>query len=125
MSKQKFIEVVESLFQIHPVDAGAVEYFNKTVKSKKLNQKEIEKARVVKEAILKYLTINAGKMFDRTEIANALYNAGDFKEEYLINDKGTIAYNSITAFANQLVTSGSVKKQEIKEGKIKKVKYSI
>ena len=88
MSKQKFIEVVESLFQIHPVDAGAVEYFNKTVKSKKLNQKEIEKARVVKEAIVKYLTINAGKMFDRTEIANALYNAGDFKEEYLINDKG-------------------------------------
>lgn len=125
MSKTKFIEVVESLFEIHAVDAQAKEYFNKTIKAKKVNQKEVEKATVVKEAIVKYLTANSGKLLDRTEIANALYNAGEFPEEYLVNDKGTVAYNSITAFANQLVTSGAIKKQEVKEGKLKKVKYSI
>lgn len=124
MQKQKFIEVVESLFEIHPIDANAREYFDKYIKAKKVNKKELEKAEIVKEAITQYLTTNSGKWFDRTEIANALYNAGDFKEEYLVNEKGTIAYNSITAFANQLVTSGKIKKQEVKEGKIKKVKYS-
>jgi len=123
MSKQKFIEVVESLFEGKTIDAEALEYFNKTLKAKKVNKKEIEKATIVKDAIVKFLEANKGKFFDRTEIANALYNAGEFAEEYLVNDKGTVAYNSITAFANQLVTEGKIQKQEIKEGKFKKMKY--
>lgn len=123
MSKQKFIEVVESLFEGNTIDAEALEYFNKTVKAKKVNKKEQEKAIVVKEAIVKFLNTNKGTMFDRTQIADALYNAGEFAEEFLLNDKGTVAYNSITAFANQLVTEGKIQKQEIKEGKFKKMKY--
>lgn len=123
MSKAKFIEVVESLFEIHPIDTEAKEYFNKYVKAKKINKKEQEKAVIVKEAIVNFLTTNKGTLYDRGQIAEALYNAGDFKEEYLLNDKGTIAYNSITAFANQLVTEGKIQKQEIKEGKFKKMKY--
>lgn len=123
MSKQKFIEVVESLFEANTIDAEALEYFNKTVKAKKVNKKEQEKAIVVKEAIVKFLNTNKGTMFDRTQIADALYNAGEFAEEFLLNDKGTVAYNSITAFANQLVTEGKIQKQEIKEGKFKKMKY--
>lgn len=125
MSKQKFIEVVESLFEGNTIDAEALEYFNKTVKAKKVNKKEQEKAIVVKEAIVKFLNTNKGTMFDRTQIADALYNAGEFAEEFLLNDKGTVAYNSITAFANQLVTEGKIQKQEIKEGKFKKMKYAV
>ena len=41
-----------------------------------------------------------------------------------VNSKGTgVAYNSITAFANQLVADGLVEKYEVKVGKSKKVHY--
>ena len=124
MSKAKFIEVVESLFQVHPVDAEAVAYFEKTVKAKRVNTKDIEKAKVIKEAIEKILRKSLLAM-DRTEIANTLYDAAEFPEEYLVNDKGTIAYNSITAYANQLVTAGILSKQEVKNGKFKRIVYKV
>ncbi len=62
---------------------------------------------------------------DRTEIANTLYDAGEFPEEYLVNEKGTVAYNSISAYANQLVTAGTLVKQEVKVGKFKRIVYGI
>jgi hypothetical protein len=62
---------------------------------------------------------------DRTEIANIIYDAGEFPEEYLLNDKGTVAYNSITAYANQMVTAGILSKQEVKNGKFKRMVYAI
>jgi hypothetical protein len=124
MSKAKFIEVVESLFQVHPVDAEAVAYFEKTVKAKRVNAKDIEKAKVVKEAITALLE-KTGKNMDRTEIANTLYDAGEFPEDYLVNEKGTVAYNSISAYANQLVTAGTLVKQEVKVGKFKRIVYGI
>ena len=124
MSKAKFIEVVESLFQVHPVDAEAVAYFEKTVKAKRVNAKDVDKAKVVKEAITALLE-KTGKNMDRTEIANTLYDAGEFPEEYLVNEKGTVAYNSISAYANQLVTAGTLVKQEVKVGKFKRIVYGI
>ena len=125
MSKQLFIQTVENLFATNEIPAEAMDYFNKTVKSKKVNKKEVEKATVLKDAILKFLTDNQGKMFDRIEIGDALYNAGEFDEEFLLNEKGTVAYNSITAFANQLVDSKQITKDEIKVGKVKKIKYRV
>jgi hypothetical protein len=122
MSKAKFIEVVESLFQVHPVDLQAVEYFEKTVKAKRVNSKDVEKAKVIKDAILRLLA-TSGRAMDRTEIGNALYDGAEFPEDYLVNDKGTVAYNSITAYANQLVTEGLLQKSEIKAGKVKRIVY--
>lgn len=123
MSKAKFIEVVESLFQIHPVDAEVVAYFEKTIKAKRVNSKDVEKAQTIKKAILELLTKEA-KPMDRTQIGNAIYDAGEFNEEFLLNEKGEVAYNSITAYANQLVSEGSLKKDEVKSGKVKRVVYS-
>ena len=123
MSKAKFIEVVEGLFQIHPVDAEVVAYFEKTIKAKRVNSKDVEKAQTIKKAILELLTKEA-KPMDRTQIGNAIYDAGEFNEEFLLNEKGEVAYNSITAFANQLVNEGSLKKDEVKSGKVKRVVYS-
>lgn len=125
MSKQKFIEAIDKLFQVNEVEADVLEYFNSTVKVKKINKKEIEKSNIVKEAIYNYLVENKGKYFDRVEIGNELYNRAEFSEEYLVNEKGTVAYNSITAFANQLASDGKIQKEEIKIGKVKKVKYSL
>jgi hypothetical protein len=111
-NKQKFIQEV-SAFNLSP---EALAFFE-TLKA--------EKATVVKEAILDLLKAYDSQAFDRTEIGNELYNAGEFPEEYLLNDKGTIAYNSITAFANQLVAEGQLKKIEVRVGKTKKVKYQF
>lgn len=123
MSKAKFIEVVEGLFQIHPVDVEVVAYFEKTIKAKRVNSKDVEKAQTIKKAILELLTKEA-KPMDRTQIGNAIYDAGEFNEEFLLNEKGEVAYNSITAYANQLVSEGSLKKDEVKSGKVKRVVYS-
>lgn len=124
-NKQVFVKEVEAMVLAGNLSAEAVEYFNKTVKAKKVNKKEVEKATVVKSAILAFLTENKGKMFDRVELGNALYEAGEFEEEFLLNEKGTLAYNSMTAFANQLVAEGLVVKDEVRVGKAKKVKYSV
>ena len=124
MSKAKFVEVVNSLFQLHPVDVEAVEYFEKVIKAKRVNSKDVEKAKTVKSAILELL-VNSGKAMDRVQIGDALYDAGEFSEDFLLNDKGTVAYNSITAYANQLVNEGSLKKAEVKAGKVKRVVYSV
>jgi hypothetical protein len=43
----------------------------------------------------------------------------------LVNDKGGLAVNSITAYANQLVAEGSVKKILMKVGKAKRVHYVV
>lgn len=122
-NKQTFVKEIEAIKAT--LSAEALEYFEKTIKAKKVNKKEIEKAQVVKGAILTFLEANKGKMFDRTEIADAIYAAGEFEEEFLLNEKGTIAYNSITAFANQLVMAGAVRKDEVRVGKTNKVKYSV
>jgi vancomycin permeability regulator SanA len=123
-NKQVFISEVEGL--VAQLSPEAVSYFESVVKAKKVNKKEQEKAGVVRGAILSFLQANAGtdKMFDRVEIGDALYNAAEFDEEFLLNDKGTVAYNSITAFANQLVADGLIQKFEVKVGKSTKVKYS-
>lgn len=122
-NKQTFVKEIEAIKAT--LSAEALAYFEGTVKAKKVNKKEVEKAEVVKAAILSFLQANAGKMFDRTEIGDVLYNAAEFDEEFLLNEKGTIAYNSITAFANQLVTAGAVRKDEVRVGKTNKVKYSV
>lgn len=125
MSKQSFIQFVENAIAQGNASAEVVEYFNKTIKAKKINKKEVEKAETVKNAIVAFLQENVGKTFDRTEIGDALYNRAEFAEEFLLNEKGTVAYNSITAFGNQLVTEGRITKQEVKVGKATKVKYTI
>lgn len=125
MSKQLFIQTVENLFATNDISQEVREYFEKTVKSKKVNKKEVEKATTLKDAILNFLTENGNKAFDRMEIGKALYDSAQFQEEFLLNEKGEVAYNSITAFANQLVNDGKVQKQEVKVGKVKKVKYLV
>ena len=124
MSKVKFIEAVEQLFASNAVDSEAVAYFEKTIKAKRVNAKDVEKANVIKQAIESVLT-RSGKAMDRTEIANTIYDAGEFPEEYMLNDKGTVAYNSITAYANQMVTAKILTKQEVKNGKFKRIVYAI
>lgn len=124
MSKVKFIEAVEQLFASNAVDSEAVAYFEKTIKAKRVNAKDVEKANVIKQAIESVLT-KSGKAMDRTEIANTIYDAGEFPEEYMLNDKGTVAYNSITAYANQMVTAKILTKQEVKSGKFKRIVYAI
>lgn len=122
-NKQVFIGEIEALAgQLSP---EAVEYFNTVVKARKVNKKEQEKATVLRGAILSFLQANPGAQYDRVEIGDALFAAAEFEEEFLLNDKGTVAYNSITAFANQLVGDGLVVKSEIKVGKSNKVKYSV
>lgn len=122
-NKQIFINEVEGLKA--GLSAEARDYFETVIKAKKVNKKEVEKSQVVKNAILKFLQDNAGKMFDRVEIGDSLYNNADIDENFLLNEKNEIAYNSITAFANQLVTDGKAKKQSVKVGKTEKIKYSV
>lgn len=122
-NKQQFISEVEAIKG--QLSAEAVSYFESIIKAKKVNKKEQEKATVLRGAILSFLQANAGAQFDRVEIGDALFAAAEFEEEFLLNDKGTVAYNSITAFANQLVGDGLVVKSEIKVGKSNKVKYSV
>lgn len=118
-NKQAFIlEVSTAGIQL----SAEAQAFFETLKAKKVNKKEQEKATVMKSAILNLL-VAEGKQLDRTEIGDKLYNAGEFEEEFLLNEKGTIAYNSITAFANQLVAEGKLNKEEVRVGKTKKVKY--
>lgn len=124
-NKQVFIGEIEAM--VGQLSAEAAEYFNTVIKARKVNKKEQEKAQVVRDAILAFLEANRGnqRMFDRTEIGDELFNAAEFDEEFLLNDKGTVAYNSITAFANQLVTDGKIQKFEVKVGKSTKVKYAV
>lgn len=124
-NKQVFIGEIEAI--VGQLSVEAAEYFNTVVKARKVNKKEQEKAVVVKAAILAFLERNRGneRMFDRTEIGDELFNAAEFDEEFLLNDKGTVAYNSITSFANQLVTDGKIQKFEVKVGKSTKVKYAV
>lgn len=122
-NKQQFINEVEAIKG--QLSAEAVSYFESIIKAKKVNKKEQEKATVLRGAILSFLQANPGTQYDRVEIGDALFAAAEFEEEFLLNDKGTVAYNSITAFANQLVGDGLVVKSEIKVGKSNKVKYSV
>jgi hypothetical protein len=122
-NKQAFINELENLKG--SLSANALDYFETVIKSKKVNKKEVEKSTLVKEAILRFLQANAGKSFDRTEIGEALYDEAELPETYLLNEKNQIAFNSITAFANQLVTDGKVNKQEVKVGKATKIKYMV
>lgn len=121
-NKQAFISEVEALKS--KLSDNAREYFELVIKAKKVNKKEKEKAQTVKDAILTFLDANGKKWFDRTEIGNALFDDESLPEEFLINEKNQIAYNSITAFANQLVADGKILKESVKVGKSEKVKYS-
>lgn len=119
MSRKTFVEVVEKLFAENSVDAVAVEYFAKNFLTAKTNSKEVERASAIKTAIMNVL-VNAGTALDRYEIADkAAAQLGDL----LKNDKGGLAYNSITAHANALVEAGMLAKQEVKIGKAKRMKY--
>lgn len=120
-NKQVFINEVQGL--VGQLSAEAVSYFEAVVKAKKVNKKEVEKSQAVKDAILQYLQANKG-FYDRTQIAQALNDSAELPEGYLINEKGTLAVNSITAYANQLASDGLIKKEEVKVGKSTKVKYS-
>lgn len=125
MSKKIFVQTIDRLFQANEIPSEALQYFEETVKARKINKKEIEKATVVKDAILKFLQKTPNIAYDRTEIGNALYDLAEFPEDYIVNEKGTVAYNSITAFANQLADERQIAKDEVKVGKVKKVKYSF
>jgi hypothetical protein len=124
-NKQVFIGEIEAL--VGQLSTEAAEYFNTVVKARKVNKKEQQKSSVLRNAILAFLEANRGnqKMFDRVEIGDALYNAAEFDEEFLLNDKGTVAYNSITAFANQLESDSLIQRFEVKVGKSTKVKYAV
>jgi hypothetical protein len=124
-NKQVFIGEIEAL--VGQLSTEAAEYFNTVVKARKVNKKEQQKSSVLRNAILAFLEANRGnqKMFDRVEIGDALYNAAEFDEEFLLNEKGTVAYNSITAFANQLESDSLIQRFEVKVGKSTKVKYAV
>jgi hypothetical protein len=126
MSKVQFIQSVESLFASNEVSPEVRLYFEQTVKAKKVNKKEQQRAETVKQAILDYLISNAGMPFDRVQIGDAIHNSGIYAETMLLNDKQTgVAYNSITAYANQLVATGEITKFEQKVGKSKRVFYKV
>lgn len=122
-NKQVFISEIEKFKS--QLSENAQTYFEQVVKAKKVNRKEKEKSEIVKSEILKFLQENKNKMFSRDEIAKSLYDNVEIDEQYLLNDKGEIAYNSITAFANQLAELGTISKMEVKQGKTKKVKYFL
>jgi hypothetical protein len=122
-NKQAFINEVEAIKGSLSKEASG--YFDTVIKAKKVNKKEVEKSQIVRSAILAFLQENANKWFDRTEIGNALFDNSDIPENLLLNEKDQIAFNSITSFANQLVTDGLIKKESVKVGKSEKVKYSI
>lgn len=121
-NKQTFINEIEAIKEGLSVEA--LDYFERVIKVKKVNKKEVEKSQIVRNAILAFLQENANKWFDRTEIGNALFDNADVPENLLLNEKDQIAFNSITAFSNQLVTDGLIKKESVKVGKSEKVKYS-
>ena len=126
MSKVNFIQTVESLFASNEVSQEVRLYFEQTVKAKKVNKKEQERSATVKQAILDYLISNAGVTFDRVQIGDAIHNSGKYAEDMLLNDKQDgVAYNSITAYANQLVANGEIEKFEQKIGKSKRVFYKV
>jgi predicted cupin superfamily sugar epimerase len=125
MSKKLFVDAVEKLFAQNDVAEEVKEYFNNTLKAKRINKTEVERTKIVKNAIYKFLEQNPNVAYDRVEIGSTLYNEAEFPEEYLVNEKGTIAYNSITAYANQLVNEERIVKNSVKAGKSTKIVYSL
>ena len=125
MSKKLFLDAVEKLFAQNVVAEEVKEYFNNTLKAKRINKTEVERTKIVKNAIYKFLEQNPNIAYDRVEIGSTLYNEAEFPEEYLVNEKGTIAYNSITAYANQLVNEERIVKNSVKAGKSTKIVYSF
>lgn len=119
MSKKTFVEVVQKLFAENSVDAVAVEYFAKNFLTPKTSSKEADRASAIKAAIMNVI-VSSNTALDRYEIGDkAAAELGDM----LKNEKGGVAYNSITAHANALVEAGMLAKQEVKVGKAKRVKY--
>jgi Fe2+ or Zn2+ uptake regulation protein len=118
MSRQSFIQAVEALFDGSEVSTEAREYFVKNFKTAKTSAKDVARATQIREAILAALK-NRGELMDRYELADKM------DAEIITNDKGGLAYNSVTAYANQLVEEGLVQRKEVKVGKAKRVKYSI
>ena len=119
------MDAVEKLFAQNDVAEEVKEYFNNTLKAKRVNKSEVERTKIVKNAIYKFLEQNPNIAYDRVQIGNTLYNEAEFPEEYLVNEKGTVAYNSITAYANQLVNEQVIVKNSVKEGKSTKIVYSF
>jgi hypothetical protein len=125
MSKQVFVDTVESLFVSNPavVTPEVRLYFDKQFKVKRVNPKDLAKADAIKAAIVEVVTASSTPV-TREDIANAINDAGTLPEEFLQNDKGTgLAFGSITAYANQLVADGAIQKDTVKVGKSRKTVY--
>jgi Fe2+ or Zn2+ uptake regulation protein len=118
MSRQSFIQAVEAMFAQSEVSAEAREYFMKNFKTAKTSAKDVARATQIREAILAALK-NQGQLMDRYELAESM------DASIITNDKGGLAYNSVTSYANQLVEEGLVQRKEVKVGKAKRVKYCI
>lgn len=120
MAKADFVKQVEAM----ALSAEAREYFEQTFKVKRVNAKAAAKAVAIKQAIIEFFKGNEGS-HDRVALANAVHNSGSLEESYTVNEKGDIAYNSFTAYANQLVAEGVLGKSEVKVGKAKRVAYHL
>ena len=100
-------------------------YFDQVIKAKKVNKKEVEKANAMKSAIVQVLASQKGHFLNRVEIMSQIEKLDLVSPEFLYNDKDELSFNSVTAFANQLVQEGKVDKQEVKQGKAKVIKYRL
>jgi len=121
--KQMFIKEVEMLR--NQLSQEGQTYFDQVVKAKKVNRKEQEKATAMKSAILEVLTARKGQFLNRVEIMSQIEKLDLVSPEFLYNDKDELSFNSVTAFANQLVEQGKLDKQEVKQGKVKTIKYRL
>lgn len=123
MSKQTFIKEIESLR--NQLSQEGQNYFDQVIKAKKVNKKEVEKATAMKSAIVQVLASQKGHFLNRVEIMSQIEKLDLVSPEFLYNDKDELSFNSVTAFANQLVQEGKVDKQEVKQGKAKVIKYRL
>jgi len=123
MSKQKFIQEIEMLK--NQLSQEGQNYFDQVIKAKKVNKKEVEKATAMKSAIVQVLASQKGHFLNRVEIMSQIEKLDLVSPEFLYNDKDELSFNSVTAFANQLVQEGKVDKQEVKQGKAKVIKYRL
>jgi hypothetical protein len=121
MSRQSFVKTVEQLFKENAVDPQVKEYFTQNFfKSTRKSSADLERAEAIKSSILEVVR-GADKLMDRNEIGRKIEAL--MAEGTLRNEKGEIAFNSVTAYANQLVEQGLLEKKEVRERKSKRVKY--
>jgi hypothetical protein len=122
MSRQSFTKTVERLFQENGVAEEVLDYFVKNYKSARVSARETERAEAIRSAIVQVLQDNT-ELMDRNQIGQKLDSLVD--AAFMRNEKGHIAYNAITSYANQLVAEGVLQRAEVRERKAKRVKYSL